>query len=130
MVKLRIVLADDHEGFRRTLSSFLNAQTNVEVVAEACDGYEAVEQTERFQPDVVLMDMHMPVQNGIEATRVIKGRWPNTRVIILSMDSGEFYSATTRAIADGFIPKSSMKMNILQMIATERSRRALSGVAA
>ena len=130
MEKLKILLADDHASFRQTLTSFLNAQENVEVVAEASNGFEAVEQTEIFQPDVVLMDIHMPKQNGLEATRAIKLRWPNTRVIILSMDPSELYRSNTQAIADGFIPKSSMKHSLMHMLASEQSRMALMGVAA
>ncbi len=80
MQKLKVLLADDHDSFRRILIAFLRAQKDVEVVGEAVDGQEAVEQAERFHPDLVLMDIHMPKQNGLEATKAIKNRWPSTRV--------------------------------------------------
>ncbi len=120
MHPLRVLLADDHAGFRRILVSFLKAQRGVEVVGEAADGLDAVEQAERLRPDLVLMDIHMPGQNGIEATRVIKHRLPLTRVFILSMDAGEFYCRTNSNCADGFIAKSSMKDELLSMLTNEQ----------
>ena len=103
MQKLKVLLADDHESFRRILIAFLRAQKDVEVVGEAIDGQEAVEQAERFHPDLVLMDIHMPKQNGLEATKAIKNLRPSTRVFILSMDPSEFYRRNTQDVADGFI---------------------------
>ena len=121
MQKLKVLLADDHDSFRRILIAFLRAQKDVEVVGEAVDGQEAVEQAERFHPDLVLMDIHMPKQNGIEATKAIKNRWPGTKVFILSMDPSEFYRRNTQDFADGFIAKSSMKNALLKVLASEQS---------
>lgn len=120
MKKLKVLLADDHDSFRRILVSFLRAQKGVEVVGEAADGQEAVEQAERLHPDLVLMDIHMPKQNGIDATKVIKNRLPSTKVFILSMDSSEFYRRNTQEFADGFIAKSSMKNALMTVLASEQ----------
>ncbi|MGD0038272.1 MAG: response regulator transcription factor [Bacteroidota bacterium] len=121
MHKLKVLLADDHDSFRRILIAFLRTQKDIEVVGEAVDGQEAIEQAERYQPDLVLMDIHMPKQNGIEATKTIKNRWPGTKVFILSMDPSEFYQRNTQDFADGFIAKSSMKNALLQVLASEQS---------
>ena len=120
MRKLKVLLADDHDNFRRILVAFLRTQKYIEVVGEAADGQEVVEQAERFCPDLVLMDIHMPKQNGIEATKAIKNILPNTKVFILSMDPGEFYRKNTQNFADGFIAKSSMKNALLSVLANEQ----------
>ncbi len=120
MHPLRVLLADDHDGFRQILVSFLKSQRGVEVVGEAADGIDAVVQAERLRPDLVLMDIHMPGQNGIEATKVIKHRLPLTRIFILSMDADEFYRRSNRECADGFIAKSSMKDALLTVLSNER----------
>jgi two-component system response regulator DegU len=121
MYKLKVLLADDHDSFRRILVAFLRAQKDIEVVGEANDGQDAIEQVERFHPDLVLMDIHMPRQNGIEATKAIKNRWPDTKVFILSMDPSEFYRKNTQDFADGFIAKSSIKNALLKVLANEQS---------
>jgi DNA-binding NarL/FixJ family response regulator len=119
MSKLKVLLADDHESFRRILSAFLQSQAEVEVVGEAANGIEAVDQVERLHPNIVLMDIHMPKQNGLDATRAIKDRWPSTKVFILSMGAEEFYQKNVQGLADGFIAKSSMKHALLTMLTTE-----------
>jgi two-component system response regulator DegU len=120
MHTLKVLLADDHENFRRILLAFLRAQKNIEVVGEALDGEEAIEQAEKYHPDLVLMDIHMPKQNGIEATKAIKSRWPGMKVFILSMDPSEFYRRNTQEFADGFIAKSSMKNALLSVLLNEQ----------
>ena len=130
MYKLKVLLADDHDSFRRILIAFLRAQKDIEVVGEAIDGQEAVEQAEKFHPDLVLMDIHMPRQNGIEATKAIKNRWPDTKVFILSMDPSEFYRKNTQDFADGFIAKSSMKKALLKVLASEQSNYVLANAVA
>ncbi|RPI04281.1 MAG: DNA-binding response regulator [Ignavibacteriae bacterium] len=130
MYKLKILLADDHDSFRRILIAFLRAQKNIEVVGEAVNGQEAVEQTERCHPDLVLMDIHMPKQNGIEATKAIKNRCPGTKVFILSMDPSEFYRRNTQEFADGFIAKSSIKNALLRVLACEQTNYELANAVA
>jgi len=130
MYKLKVLLADDHDSFRRVLVSFLRAQKGIEVVGEANDGQDAIDQVEKFHPDLVLMDIHMPKQNGIEATKAIKNRWPDTKVFILSMDPSEFYRKNTQDFADGFIAKSSIKNALLEVLASEQSNYVLANAVA
>ena len=130
MYKLKVLLADDHDSFRRILVAFLRAQKDIEVVGEANDGQDAIEQVERFHPDLVLMDIHMPRQNGIEATKAIKNRWPGTKVFILSMDPSEFYRKNTQEFADGFIAKSSIKNALLKVLASEQSNYVMANAVA
>lgn len=81
---IRVLVVDEHPMVRRGLGSFLRTASDLELVAEARDGEEAILQCENSQPEVVLMDLMMPRMNGIEATRVIKERWPDIQVIALT----------------------------------------------
>jgi DNA-binding NarL/FixJ family response regulator len=119
MNTLRILLVDDHNGFRQTLIAFLHTQEGVEVVGEASNGKEAVEKAEELQPDLVLMDLDMPKRNGFEATKQIKQHSPSTKVIILSMHSGDVYRLMARQYrADGFIDKSTLKSGLFTVLAS------------
>lgn len=91
MARLRILLADDHTIVRQGLRKILEAQPEWTVVAEAADGRETVRLANELQPDVVILDIGMPLLNGIEATRQIVRRLPSTGVVILSMHSDETY---------------------------------------
>src|SRR5882724_8251813 len=83
--KMNILLADDHTILRAGLKMMLNAQPDMEVIGEAQDGRQAIQEVQRLQPDIVLMDITMPDINGIEATRQIKRMLPDVRVLILTM---------------------------------------------
>jgi DNA-binding NarL/FixJ family response regulator len=110
MANVRVLLADDFQDFRRIVRTFLNKFPNVSVVGEACDGLEAVEKVGLLRPDVVLMDITMPQQNGLQAARIIKERWPATKVLIATMHDNAIYRDHALAInVDRFIVKSSMK---------------------
>lgn len=123
MNRLRILLADDHESFRSILASFLRAQPGVELVGEAVDGEDAIDKSNRLQPDLVLMDVHMPRRNGVEAARTIKSLNAQTKVIMMSTDSSEIYQRSAQMVADGYIPKSSMKNALLSVLLLERRLR-------
>jgi DNA-binding NarL/FixJ family response regulator len=112
MHKIKILLADDHETFRRVLASFLRSQPGVELVGEAVDGEEAVEKSGQLHPDLVLMDVHMPRKNGVEATRAIKVLNPDTKVVMMSVDPSESYQRYALSIADAYVPKTSMKEDL------------------
>ncbi len=120
---LKVLLVDDYERVRRSLASFLTKQRGVQVIGEAASGDEAIAETERLQPDLVLMDLEMPDRGGIEAMREIKMRAPRTRVVILSPYGGEIYRKMAWGnAADGFIDKSSMKQDLLQILLNEQDR--------
>jgi len=111
--RITVLIADDHRDFRKVVHEFLERLPNVSVVGEASDGRDAVEAVEKLHPDVVLMDISMPFQSGLEATRIIKQRWPSTRVLIATMHDNPVYRMQAHeAKADGFILKSSMKPSL------------------
>jgi DNA-binding NarL/FixJ family response regulator len=103
---MRILLADDHRIVREGLRTLLNSEADMKVLAEAANGREAVKLAEELAPDVVVMDVAMPDLNGIEATRQIRAKFPQTRVIALSMHTDRrFMSEMLRAGASGYLWK-------------------------
>ncbi len=114
---LRVLLADDHEIVREGLRSLLSDEPDVEVVGEAANGREAVDQAYRLQPDVIIMDVAMPLINGDDATRQIKTHLPRTRVIALSMhEEPDMVERMRRAGADGYILKTAPSEELLAAI--------------
>ena len=108
MAKLRVLLGDDHTIVRHGLRKILEERPDWEVVAEAGDGRSAVRQALDLQPDVVILDIGMPLLNGIEATRQITRRLPSTAVLILSMHAQEAYvTQALHAGAKGYLLKDS-----------------------
>ena len=105
---LRILLADDHVLFRAGMRSLLQSMPNVQIVAEANDGSEAVSLAGQHHPDVVVMDISMKALNGLDATAQIKTHSPAVRVIILSMhDTADYVNQALRAGASGYLLKDS-----------------------
>src|ERR1051326_4535679 len=105
---IRILLADDHTVVRQGLRKVLEERPDWHVVAEAGDGREAVRQAEETKPDVAILDVAMPLLNGIEATRQIVKRVPGVRVLVLSMHADEAYvTQILQAGAGGYSPKDS-----------------------
>jgi DNA-binding NarL/FixJ family response regulator len=103
---IRIVLADDHPIVRAGVREALKEVPDVQVVGEASDGREAVELVKSTQPDVVFMDISMPILNGLEATERIVKAFPKARVIILSRhDNAEYYWRALRVGASGYLLK-------------------------
>lgn len=106
MAKIRILLADDHAIVREGTRRVLEEEDDMEVVAEAGDGEEAVKETTRLKPDVVLMDIAMPRMNGIQATQQIKEALPHICILVLTAyDNPEFVSAVIAAGAEGYLLK-------------------------
>jgi two-component system, NarL family, response regulator DevR len=106
MEKKDILLVDDHEVVRLGLKSLLEHNDQFEVVAEAGTAKEAVEMVEKYQPDVVLMDIRLPGASGIEACAEITARWPDVRVVILtSYAEDEMLFSAIRAGASGYVLK-------------------------
>jgi len=117
MPRLRILLADDHTVVRQGLRRVLEDCAEWEVVAEAGDGREAVRQAEELKPDVAIIDIAMPLLNGIEATRQIVKRSPSTRVLILTMHADEAYvNQILQAGATGYLLKDSADVDLLQAV--------------
>jgi len=106
MARIRVLLAEDHTIVRKGLRSLLDDEADIQVIGEAEDGRQAVEEVERLLPDVVLMDITMPGLNGLEAARRIKKRFPEVKVLVLTMHSNEEYIfQVLRAGASGYLVK-------------------------
>lgn len=119
MKKTTILLADDHPLMRQALRDILEKEPDLEVVGEAGDGAEAVEMTTRVNPDVVIMDISMPVMNGVEATAQIKAASPLTCVLILTVhtDINTIFSIL-QAGASGYLVKSIFGPEVIRTIRT------------
>ena len=116
-MNLRILLADDHTVVRQGLRKVLEERPEWAVVAEAGDGREAVRLAEQFKPDVSILDVAMPLLNGIEATRQIARRVPSTRILVLTMHADEAYVAQIlRAGAAGYLLKDSADVDLIQAV--------------
>lgn len=124
-----VFIADDHTLMREGLCSLLAAQTNISVVGVAESGFEAVREVLRLKPQVVFMDISMPGLNGLEATRQITDRCPESKVIILSMHATiEHYHQAIRAGASGYLLKESATEEIAEAVRCVRlGRRYVSG---
>ena len=106
-MKLRILIADDHEVVRRGLCALLQAREGWEICAEAKDGREAVEKASQLKPDVVILDVGMPNLNGLAATRQLTQLDPHCKVIVLTItDSDQVIREALNAGARGFVLKS------------------------
>lgn len=117
MSKLRVLLGDDHTLMRHGLRKILEERPEWEVVAEVGDGREAMRQAERLSPDVAVLDIGMPLLNGIEATRQIARRQPDIGVLILSMHANEAYvTQALQAGARGYLLKDSAGTDLIDAI--------------
>ena len=117
MKKLRILLADDHVVMRKGLRALLERQSNLEVVGESENGRETIDLAASLIPDIVVMDVGMPVLNGIEATKTIVTQNPQTSVVILSMHVDESYvMRALKAGARGYLLKDSAPADLMSAI--------------
>jgi len=104
--KIKVVLADDHQLFREGVKRILNMEKDLEVVGECGDGIQVLELCNELHPDIVLMDINMPVENGVTATKKLREFFPNIKVIILSIHDDESYVLETlRQGASGYLLK-------------------------
>ncbi|WP_299305758.1 response regulator transcription factor [uncultured Brachybacterium sp.] len=123
---IRVLLVDDQELIRYGLRLVLDAQPDIEVVAEAADGAEALRAARQLQPDVVLMDVRMPGMDGIEATKQLSAALPNVRVLVLTTyDRDEFAFGALQAGAAGFLLKNTRPDELVAAVRTVRTGDAV-----
>ncbi|MFC4120224.1 response regulator [Nonomuraea zeae] len=114
---IRVLIADDQGMVRTGFTAFLSAQQDIEVVGEAANGQEAVAQAAALNPDVVLMDVRMPVMNGLEATRELLSRPSSTKVLILTtFDLDDYVYEALRAGASGFLLKDASAAQLAEAV--------------
>lgn len=114
---IRVFLADDHAVVRDGLKLLLQSQRDIEVIGEAANGSDAVAQVARLQPDIVVMDIAMPVMNGIEATGQIRETSPSVKVIMLSMyQTNEHVHRSLQAGARGYLVKESAGAEVVKAV--------------
>ena len=115
--EIRVLIVDDHPIVRSGLRSLLMAESDIDVVGEAIDGNEGIKKTEALRPNVVLMDISMPNMDGLDATRQIKGKFPEVQILVLSMHrSDEYFFEMLRAGASGYILKTAKTSDLLEAI--------------
>jgi len=126
--QIRVLLADDHAVVRQGIRRFLEEAGDIEVVAEASDGGEAIRLVEEHRPDVAVLDVRMPGITGVEATRRIKARFPDVRVLILTAyDDDPYIFALLQAGADGYVLKTASGDELVRAVHTVyRGETALS----
>jgi DNA-binding NarL/FixJ family response regulator len=121
--RIRILIADDQPPTRQGLYALLALYPKLELVGQASDGSEAVRMVAESRPDVVLMDMRMPVMDGLEATRRIKRHWPEVRVIGLTL-YGRYQALAVSAGVDAFLIKGCTTETLLAAILTSNTRKS------
>jgi len=130
MNRIRILLADDHGQFRAGIRAMLRREPELELAGEVSTGAEAVTAAETLQPDVVLMDLHMPGINGIEATRQILATSPHIRILVLTMfEDDDSVFAALRVGARGYLLKGADKAEIVRAIRAVERGEAIFGPA-
>ena len=117
MPKIRVLVVDDHTIVRDGICALLRLAGDIEVVGEAADGREALEMVRKFMPDVVLMDIAMPIMDGLEATRHIRKEFPRVKVLVLTQyDDKEHVFWAIEAGASGFISKTAASSELVSGI--------------
>ena len=114
---MKILLCDDQAVIRDGLEMLLNLEKDFQVVGAAQDGAEAVDLAAQKQPDLILMDLKMPIMNGIEATREIRAKFPNIKILVLTTyDDDEWVFDAIRAGASGYLLKDTPRQKIVEAI--------------
>jgi DNA-binding NarL/FixJ family response regulator len=121
---VQVLIVDDQPRARQSLKALLATWPLIGAVREATNGEEAIGSVEQARPDIVLMDVHMPVMNGLEATRRIKEHWPQVRIIALSI-YGDYQADALVAGADAFISKGESPEKLLDTVAAVVNATAL-----
>ena len=127
-VRTTVVIADDHALVRRGTREILNQDGSIEVVGEAADGAGLIDLVKDLRPKVAVVDIGMPGLNGIEATKIIKERWPETAVVILSVnDDEEYILGAIEAGASGYLTKDVVDADLVRAVVTAGSGGATLG---
>ena len=122
--RIRILAADDHPLLREGVSSLLRAQPDMELVAEASNGQEAVDACLRLRPDITLMDLQMPLLSGIDAMNAIRAAWPEARIVVLTTFEGDALARRAlRAGAVGYLLKSMLRRELVDTIRSVHAGR-------
>ena len=131
-VVIRVLSVDDHPVVREGVAALIARQADMELVAEACNGREAVEQFRMHRPDVTLMDLQMPEMSGIDALSAIRGEFPDARIIVLTSYAGDIQvSRALRSGARGYLLKDMLRKELLDTIrAVHAGQKRLSSEAA
>jgi DNA-binding NarL/FixJ family response regulator len=117
--KIKVLVVDDHSVVREAICALLSLQKDMEVIGEAVDGRDAIDKVQRLTPNVAVMDIVMPVMSGLEATKQITKKWPETKVLILTQyDEEENMFVAKQVGAYGFIAKSAASSDLLTGIRT------------
>ncbi len=104
-MKLKTLIVDDHDFFRKTLRKYLEELRVLDIIGEACNGREAVDHVEISLPQLVLMDINMPELDGLNACRIIKETYPDIKVVLYTMHDPKLYSRASHNLADVFMGK-------------------------
>ena len=117
MSAIKVLVVDDHDLFRRGLMEVLEEESDMEVIGEARNGQEAITQVEELSPDVVFMDLNMPGQNGIETTAYLTQKWPDMKVLVLTVseEAADLYNAL-KVGARGYVLKISSPQEIIDAL--------------
>lgn len=125
MTRARVLLADDHDLFREGLAGLIDAQPDLQVVGQARDGLEALDLACDLHPDLIVIDIKMPVCDGLEATRLIRAQLPDARIVVLTVhDEDEKLFEAIKSGASGYILKDTSSVDFLRSV-----RGALDGEA-
>jgi DNA-binding NarL/FixJ family response regulator len=115
--KTRILIADDHESVRKGLHLILESRENLEVVGEASNGKEAIDRSRQLEPDVIIMDLKMPILDGLAAAQVIKKSRPETAILMFSMRTSRLFTEIMERMGmDGFVSKENDSAALLTAI--------------
>ena len=125
---IRVLSVDDHALLREGIAALIGNQSDMQLIGEAANGREALEQFRKHHPDITLMDLQMPEMNGIDAISAIRGEFPDARIIVLTTYAGDFQvSRALKAGARGYLLKGMLRQELLETIrAVHAGRKRLS----